>query len=229
MEKRFALFDVKGALLSCGAASAYYTEAIRNIFGLQLDEIDLNKYEGMTAQMAAESILKENGVQDSMIKEKMTPFLEELQYSYNNYDGMAHIAKTKSIMADGAEEVLRAMQDKGIELCAVTGELERIATLNMDRAGILKYFRLGIYGSAGRTYSDLLAAALGSIKSKYGGYDKAGVFVISSNADMISAAKAEGLKAIAVPDRNGKNLMSSEADIHASSIRDPKVLKALTA
>lgn len=229
MEKKFALVDIKGALLNCGADSAYYAEAVRNIFGLQLGTLDLSKYEGMTAQMAAEAILKENGVQDGMIKEKMVPFLEELQYSYNNYNGMKHLSKTKSIIVDGAEETLKALHSKGVELGVVTGELERIATLNLGRAGILEYFSSGTYGSSGRTYGDILASALGSVRSKHGDVPNSDIFVLSSNAEMISAAKALGLKTIAIPGPKNKNLMGVEADIHAGSIRDMKIIEELTA
>lgn len=228
MSKRFALFDIKGTLLYCEQDPAYYIEAVRNIFGLQLDSIDLGKYAGMTAQMTAEEVLKGLGISDSMIKEKMVPFLEELQYSYNNYGGMAHIAKTTSIMADGAAETLRSLREKGVEVCAVSGELERIVTLNMDRAGIKGYFDMGTYGSSGRTYGDLIAAAVAAIKAKYGSVEKNEMFVLSGNPDMIAAAKEQGLKSIAIPSKSGKNLMGSEADIHTNGIRDRKIIEALT-
>ena len=229
MQKRFALIDIKGALLNYSADSAYYIEAIRNIFGLQLSALDLGRYAGMTARMTAEAILKEQGVQESMIKEKMGPFLEELQYSYNNYGGMAHIASNKSIMVGGADNTLRSIREKGVELCVVTGELERIATLNMDRAGIKGYFDIGTYGSSGRTYADLLAAALAAIKAKHGSVEKNDIFVLSANPDMIAAAKSQGLKTIAVPGPESKGLMGTETDIHTNGIKDRKIIDALTA
>jgi phosphoglycolate phosphatase-like HAD superfamily hydrolase len=195
MPEKIVLFDVDNTLIhESKDVSAYFFEAIRNSYGLTIDDIDLSKYEGYTVQEALIDILSKNGLTRDQIYAKHELFLQELPYAHYNVAGHDFV-----VMVDGAKDLLEYLHKKGYIVGVASGQLEKILRNMFERAHINydSHFKFGTYGDESEHISKILETSIDIAHKKYGA-DKHHITFISNTKKHVETAHALGVHAIGV-------------------------------
>lgn len=195
MPEKIVLFDVENTLMhESKDVSAYFFEAIRNSYGLTIDDIDLSKYEGSTVQEILIDILEKNGLTRDQIYERHELFLQELPYTHYNVAG-----HDKIVLVEGAKELLGYLHRKGYVMGVASGQLEKILRSMMDRASISydSTFKFGTYGDAHEHITKIIETSIDIAHKKYGS-DKHHITFISNSRKGVHAAHSLGIHTIGV-------------------------------
>jgi phosphoglycolate phosphatase len=98
----------------------------------------------------------------------------------------------------GVVNFLERLAKAGIPCGIVSGNLSGIGRRKLELAGLSPYFRIAAFSEQGKTRADLVAVALGIAKQR--GYTYAGrsVTLIGDHPNDVRAARANGIRAIAV-------------------------------
>ncbi|MGD0728461.1 MAG: HAD hydrolase-like protein [Candidatus Micrarchaeaceae archaeon] len=190
------LFDVENTLIKEKKnVSDYYFEAIRFVYGLSIDDINLADYEGLTVQETLIEILQKQGLKKEEILEKHEQFLEELPYAHYNVAG-----HDSAVLVDGAKTILNNLKDNNrYVIGAASGQLERILSNMFDRVNMKydNYFKFGAYGNVSENMSKILDSAMAKAGKEYG-IDKHGIYFVSNVKNHVHAAHALGIRAVGV-------------------------------
>jgi phosphoglycolate phosphatase-like HAD superfamily hydrolase len=102
-------------------------------------------------------------------------------------------------LCPGVPEVLKAMEERGVVLALVTGNLTRIGWHKLSRAGIHHHFRFGAFGEMAPTRGALAKMAI-ERAGREGLIDvaTARISLIGDAASDIQAARDAGIQSIAV-------------------------------
>jgi phosphoglycolate phosphatase len=189
------LFDIDGTLLlkaSREHAEALYA-ALRRIHGL--DEIPVGQIEaaGRTDDAIARSILTLAGVSARRIdaRARDVAAMTCAEYQHRCPDDLS------DRLAPGVPEVLDLLSARDdVKLALVTGNLECVARLKLDRAGIGHHFPRGqgAYGSDSEDRTDLPALA----RARAGDHPRERTVVIGDTPRDIACARADGVHVIAI-------------------------------
>jgi phosphoglycolate phosphatase len=189
------LFDIDGTLMlkaSREHAEALYA-ALRKIHGLT--EIPSGQVEaaGRTDLAIARSILTLAGVSAEQIDDRArdVAMLTCAEYQRRCPEDLSER------LAPGVPEVLEKLAARDdVELALVTGNLECVARLKLDRAGIGHHFPrgTGAYGSDSEDRSELPGLA----RARSGDYAAAQTVVIGDTPRDIACARADGVHVIAI-------------------------------
>jgi phosphoglycolate phosphatase len=189
------LFDIDGTLLlkaSREHAESLYA-ALRKIHGLT--EIPTGQVEaaGRTDDAIARSILTLAGVSAERIDDRAR---DVAQLACAEYKARCP-GDLRDRLAPGVPEVLDQLAARDdVELALVTGNLECVARLKLDRAGIGHHFPRGTggFGSDSEDRSDLPAIA----RARSGDYARENTVVIGDTPRDIACARADGVHVIAI-------------------------------
>jgi phosphoglycolate phosphatase len=196
------LFDIDGTLLL--KASREHAEsmhaALRRIHGL--DEIPTGKIEaaGRTDDAIARSILTLAGVSAERIDDRARDVraMACADFAHRCPDDLsAHLAP-------GVPEVLDLLAARDdVDLALLTGNLECVARLKVDRAGIGHHFARGegAYGSDSEDRTDLpeiARARHGAARGTEASYPREQTVVIGDTPRDIACARADGVHVIAI-------------------------------
>ncbi len=221
--EHFALFDSNNTVArDVKDISKYVSESIMNIYGLIVD-VDLKRYPGMSSKELALEILKENGLKEQEISERLNRFLEDLPYSYYNVAWSDRIT-----VAEGAVQLLDELKRNNIGLGITTGEPQRISKMRLDKVKLSDYFTFGSYAEDGISPREIIDAALNRASSELGLQAEEG-FYFSPFPRFISAGREAGLYTVGVPGVfNTMDLSSAGANEVLQSFKDkPKMFKEL--
>lgn len=195
MAKTLVLIDPdKSMVREAKDVSQYYMEGIRMVYGVYIDDINLKEFNGRTTQETVIELLQRNSIPQSEIDEKLHVFTEELPYEHYNVAGHDF-----ANLGEGAKEALEKLSnDNEIILGAASGQLERILKNMFERAGLKmeSYFKFGAYGDAAMDMGGIIKAALE--KANGFGIPRERTFFVGYSPQSISAAKALGLRTIAI-------------------------------
>lgn len=219
MAEKVVLFDIENTLIrEWKDVSAYYFEAIRNSYGLSIDDIDLSTYEGMTVQETLIDILEKNGLTRDQIYEKHELFLNELPYAHYNVAGHDKVA-----LVDGAKGLLDYLHRHSYVLGSASGQLERILRNMFERAGLNydSYFKFGTYGDASEHISKIIETSI-DVAHKDFLVDKHHITFISNSRNHVTAAHALGINVIGViTDEHSKKELDKIGVVHVvKNLRD---------
>jgi phosphoglycolate phosphatase-like HAD superfamily hydrolase len=195
MAEKVALFDIENTLVrEWKDVSSYYFETIRNAYGLSIDDINLNQYEGLTVQETLIEILTKNGLTKDQIYEKHELFLNELGYAHYNVAG-----HDKIVVIDGAKDLLTHLHKNGYVIGAASGQIERVLRNQFDRAQLNydSYFKFGTYGDASEHMSKIIETSI-DVAHKEFKADKHHVTFIGSTKSGVIAAHSLGINSIGV-------------------------------
>lgn len=188
---KLVLFDVNNTLTKdTKDISEYVAESIRNIYGTMV-EVELQKYEGMTAQETAEAVLLENGMPKDEIGLKLVRYTEDLFYSYYNVAG-----HDRQLLLDGAKDIVERLSKENVLMGIATGEPEKLARFRLEKVGLNDFFKFGAYGNEGKGADEIVAKAIEKARAGFAFSGK--VAVVSCYPNFMSAAKKSGATAIGV-------------------------------
>lgn len=140
MPNKLALFDIDGTLMKGSRLKDEIAlpAAIEKTYGTKVD-IDVINRHGMTDPLIIIGVLKRHGLDESEILPKLGECEKTLAEIFVENDEFG--------VFPGVEESLGQLEKRGVLLGLVTGNLEQIARLEMERIGLNHYFRLGGFGS----------------------------------------------------------------------------------
>ena len=218
------LIDVNKVLVSdTRDVSEYVAEAIRSRYGLQ-PEVNVDEYEGFTAQEMIADVLRKNGLKDDEINPRLEGCAEELGYSYYNVTGRESIE-----VMDGAGQLLDELGRRGALVGIATGEVEDQVKNRLHRAGLDGRIGFGSYGNRETDMKAIMSSAARLAAER--GFDRGGKIVfLGSSPKAIGAAKELGFGAIGVASGrySKEQLKEAGADTVVSGVKERgRILKAV--
>lgn len=192
--KTLALFDIDGTLIESGQANKKaIIESLKRIADVDLtvEEI-IKRFEGMTVYRMLHDKLKEKGFSEKEIKEKIKEIgkLNLKLYKEN-------IKHERLNVLPGVDSLLEILNNKGIKLGIITGNIEEVAWIKIKDQGLDKYFKVGGFGSDAIERGDCLNIAVKRAEKYFKTkFDK--IFVVGDTVWDINAAKKTGAVTIGV-------------------------------
>jgi len=210
------LLDLAVLVKEAKEVGLYWTENIRNVYGLYLDDIKAAEMDG-TVQEILYKTLGEHGLSRMEIDGKMELFINELPYAYYNVAGRDNMA-----LADGAKDALGLCGSNDFITGLATPIPEKLAQNMMERTKIdWKAFKFAEYGAFNKDANALLMAAVSSAKAAGAEPDNEGIFV-SSSPSMLSSARAVRIKTVAVTNGKDQRFEGIDLDAKIKSLKEIK-------
>lgn len=191
---KLILFDVNGTLVNrfkIGEESFQY--GIKMIFGIDT-KLPGPEFSGWTDKGIIFELLKKSGLSREIVEKKM----DEIFKNMVNYVKM-NIDRDKNFgLLPNVKKLLDKLSEENI-VGLLTGNLEGIAKIKMQKLGLWYYFKVGSFGSYSEKRSDLVPIAIKQAKEKLKiELKKNDVFVVGDTPQDIETGKVNGVKTIAV-------------------------------
>jgi phosphoglycolate phosphatase-like HAD superfamily hydrolase len=188
------LFDIDGTLIR--RAGPHHrqalVEAVRKVTGLE-STTDSIPVQGMLDPDILTIMMKHAGARPGQIRSAMP---ELIRIAQNVYSRTCPDLQRK--VCPGARRVLRALNRRGIPVGLVTGNLTRIAWKKMEQAGLRSYFRFGAFSETAKDRAGLVRRAIREARQEEWIDGSAKISLIGDHPNDIRAARAIGIRAIAV-------------------------------
>ena len=185
------LFDIDGTLLlkaSAAHAQAVH-EALREVYGVADPAVPKVEAAGRTDAEIARAICLHHDVG----AERFDAFRAACVAAYARLCP----ADLSDRVAPGMIAVLEALAARdGVRLAVLTGNLEPIARIKLERAGLARFFEEG-QGSFGSDHEDRVELPA-IARARAGGYPREQTVIIGDTPRDIACARADGLRCIAV-------------------------------
>src|ERR1700722_2336768 len=192
--KNLVLFDIDGTLLR--KAGPHHrealVEAVLRTTGLETTT-DNVPVVGMLDGDILTQMLTNAGASRALIRRKKPETMEHAQRIYAR-----RCPDLRSKVCPGARMLLYRLSRRGITAGLVTGNLTRIGWKKMESAGLRQYLRFGAFAELARDRAGLVRIAVRQAR-KEGWIDaKSRISLIGDHPNDINAAKANGVRSIAV-------------------------------
>jgi phosphoglycolate phosphatase-like HAD superfamily hydrolase len=188
------LFDIDGTLLR--RAGPHHREAlaaaVREVTRFETTTEGI-AVAGMLDRDILATMLRNAGASEALIRRSMPAVVEAAQRTY---------ARTcpdlRASVCPGARLLLYKLSRRGVPAGLVSGNLTRIGWKKMERAGLRRYLRFGVFAEMARDRAGLVDIALRHAR-RQGWIDRASlVALIGDHPNDIRAAQAHGVRAVAV-------------------------------
>ena len=148
---------------------------------------------GMLDRDILRIMMERAGVPDRTIRRSMKVIVSRAEVSY-----LETCPNLRRCVCPGVKRLLPRLQKQGIPLGLVTGNLTRIGWRKLEQAGIGHYFQFGAFAEVARDRAGLVKHALRHARrNKYIGRGSQ-VSLIGDHPNDVNAARANGIRAIAV-------------------------------
>lgn len=221
MASGLVLFDIDGTLLR--RAGPHHrqalVEAVRRASGLTTST-DGIPVAGMLDRDIASSMLRAAGVSPAAIRRAMPAIVKDAQRIYVKTCPDLH-----RHVCPGARLLLYKLARRGVPTGLVTGNLTRIGWTKMERAGLRHYFRFGAFAELARDRAGLVRFAVAHAR-RAGWIDRSSpVALIGDHPNDVRAARANGVRAIAVGTGliGKEELARAEPDVFVPDLRALKL------
>jgi phosphoglycolate phosphatase-like HAD superfamily hydrolase len=189
------LFDIDGTLLlkATAAHAAAVHEALREVYGIH----DLSEIRVEAAGRTDYEIARAICLQAGLTAERFDAGREDFRIACVAAYARLCPPDLSEFVAPGVNGVLEALAAReDTRLALLTGNLEPIARLKLNRAGLGHYFEphQGGFGSDHEDRTELPAIA----RRRAGNYPRAKTIVIGDTPRDIACARADGVRCIAV-------------------------------
>lgn len=149
---KLILFDIDGTLTRSHNGHVPFNEAVLKTFGV-VGDIRTVIPDGNTDPLIVEEIFAAAHLEVEITEERWQSFTINLQQSYSRAVRERH---TKISPLPGVLELVQGLATiEGFYQGVVTGNLEGIARLKLEAAGLGAYLKLGAYGSDSRDRNNL--------------------------------------------------------------------------
>jgi phosphoglycolate phosphatase-like HAD superfamily hydrolase len=192
--RALVLFDIDGTLVR--RAGPHHREAlvhgVRRVTGMETTT-DGIPVQGMLDPDIVAVMLRQAGARRALIREAMP---EILRAAERYYVRVCPVLEDKH--CPGVVPVLERLTRRGVLLGLVTGNLTRIGWRKLERAGLRGYFRFGAFGEMAKTRAGLAKIAIREARRRGWIAREAPVSLIGDAPADILAARANGIRSIAV-------------------------------
>jgi len=195
MSRKLVLFDVDGTLITrCRVHEESFSVAFRKVLGIELGEKDTGSA-GQTDRKIVTELMRKKGLDEKTIRSgvghvfaAMSKHVEGNIKKDNSFHEIPHVM-----------ELLVELEKRGDILGLVTGNVEKIARLKLQKLGLLDFFEVGAFGNTSEKRSDLAMKAIKGAERKFKTkIDKKDVFVIGDTPRDIESGKETGVRTIAM-------------------------------
>jgi phosphoglycolate phosphatase len=222
---RLVLFDIDKTLLV--GSTVHYTalkNALSEVYGIE-NPPPVKNMQGMTdLKIICETLLQEN-IDIKTIKSGLEQCMEIMYLKYSDA-----LQKQDLYVLEGVKELLENLQIVGIPMGLVTGNMEAIAWLKLEKVGLNKYFHLGGFGDKIVKRSGLVKNAIKASEQTLGKLNTENIFLIGDTPRDIVGGQKVGVKTIGVAtgDFSEEELAQAGADFIVKDLKDSeKVLKII--
>jgi len=220
------LFDVDGTLIRThGRAGRALAGAIQDVFGVDVP-LDGYRLSGKTDPQIVVELMATCG----WGREQVAPRLRELLDRYLVRLERELPPELVSVLP-GVPEVLSHLGGrKDVRLGLLTGNVEKGASLKLERAGLAHHFGIGAYGSDEEDRNLLVPVARARAAARWGDRFEGHRTIVVGDAEAdVRCARAGGARAVAVA--TGGTSIEALADLGPdallASLADPATLPAL--
>lgn len=194
MKKSLVLFDIDGTLVR--RAGPHHrealVEAVRRVTGLETTT-DNVPVVGMLDGDILTEMLRNAGATRAVIRRNMASMMEHAQRIYDR-----RCPDLRRKVCPGARMLLYRLSRRGVTTGLVTGNLTRIGWKKMESAGLRQYLRFGAFAELARDRAGLVRIAIRRAKKEGWIDSKSRIVHIGDHPNDIKAAKANGVRSIAV-------------------------------
>jgi len=188
------LFDIDGTLVR--RAGPHHREAlvhgIRRVTGLETTT-DGVPVHGMLDPVILTVMMERAGASRRVIRQSLPGIYRSAEAYY-----LRHVPDLQKKTCPGVRPVLEKLRKQGVVLGLVTGNLTRIGWRKLERAGLRDYFRFGAFGETAHTRTGLAKIAVRAAR-RHGWIERSSPISLIGDAPAdVIAAKANGIRAIAV-------------------------------
>lgn len=183
-----AFFDIDNTLIK---SSSGHVEAlllcIAKVYGIDA-RIDVINHHGMTDQEIITRILEAYGIDQATIESRLADCQACMFEKY------AAILKSEEIVImPGVSKLLKRLEQHGIILGLVTGNLEPIARAKLKKIGINHFFKIGGFGSDHIRRAKLVTIALERAEARFGCDSQRRAFHFGDAPQDMQAAREAGI------------------------------------
>ena len=188
------LFDIDGTLVR--RAGPHHrqalVDAVRRVTGLETstDHIPVH---GMLDPDILTRMLRDAGARPAAIRRAMPEIVRRAQQIY-----VRGLPDLRRKTCPGVRPLLRLLQQRGVVLGLVTGNLTRIGWKKLDRAGLKPYFRFGAFGEMAKDRAGLARLAIRRARAQGWIAKDTPVALVGDAPSDIIAAQRNRIRAIAV-------------------------------
>ena len=222
---RIVLFDIDKTLLV--GSTVHYTalkNALSEVYGIKNPQ-PVRNMQGMTdLKIICETLLQEN-IDTKTIKSGLQQCMEIMYLKYRDA-----LQKQDLYVLDGVKELLENLQRVGILMGLVTGNMEAIAWLKLEKVGLNKYFQFGGFGDKIIKRSGLVKNAIKASEQTLGKLNYGNIFLIGDTPRDIIGGQKVGVKTIGVAtgDFSEEELAQAGADFIVKDLKDSeRILKII--
>ena len=189
------LFDIDGTLIS--RAGPHHKQALIEVVraltnsDVSLDHIPTH---GMLDCDLLRLLLEQAQLQEDAIVDALPSLMADAQRHYlkNCPSDLRHR------VCPGVVTLLEHLAAEGASRAIVSGNLSAIGWRKLELSGLRSYFNAGIFADHGATRTELVAIALSTIRRSGDASPSATVSLIGDHPNDVRAARANGIRAIAV-------------------------------
>lgn len=170
---RLVLFDIDKTLLV--GSSFHYTalkKALTQVYGIENPK-SLTNMQGMTDLKIICTTLKNDNIDVKTIKSGLD---ECMDIMYENFKEALQMSNLKVLR--GVKPLLEDLMEKEIPMGLVTGNMEAIAWLKLDKVGLKQYFQFGGFGDRVLKRSQLVENALEASRELGRLIDRGNVYLV---------------------------------------------------
>ena len=190
--KKLLLFDIDGTLTEGHGHQEAFAHAFRKIYGVDAEQ-DVQGSHGMTDKQIVVDSLIIHGLTEDEIVPRREDAMKEMARFYKEF-----IKQADKEIFPGVSELIKELDSRGFILGLVTGNVEDIAWMKLDKVGIGRFFRFGGFGSEDSVRSNLVRLAIERAERDHGFDAEGDVFVIGDTPPDIRAGEEAGVKTIGV-------------------------------
>ncbi|KPJ51234.1 hypothetical protein AMJ40_00575 [candidate division TA06 bacterium DG_26] len=191
--ERLVLFDIDGTLVESSRVHVRaFSEAFMQVYRVSAS-IDMIEHHGMTDPAIIVEVLRRVGVDEETIQTKLEECMNAMIVSFNRL-----IEADRVCVLQGVEQLLEKLQTRHTLLGLVTGNLEPIARIKLEHAGLLHRFKLGAFGSDASDRAELVRLAVRRAEDRFGFHHGGRVFLIGDTPRDAEAGEKAGVTTIGV-------------------------------
>jgi phosphoglycolate phosphatase len=188
------LFDIDGTLVR--RAGPHHrqalVDAVREVTGIETatDGIPVH---GMLDPDILVRMMQAAAIDDATIASKMPDIIEAAQNIYQST-----VPDIRDKTCPGVVPLLECLQQRGVILALVTGNLTRIGWRKLERAGLKHYFQFGAFGEMAPTRGGLARLVIEKARREALIDGNSRISLIGDAVQDVEAARENGIRAIAV-------------------------------
>jgi phosphoglycolate phosphatase len=188
------LFDIDGTLIR--RAGPHHrqalVDAVRRVAGVETTTEDV-PVAGMLDRDILTVMMLRAGMSPGAIRRMMPEVVVRAQSIY-----VRRVPNLARNVCPGVRSMLRRLTNRGVVIGLVTGNLSRIGWRKMERAGLRPYFRFGAFAEMAHDRAGLVRAAIRHARRERWIGRHSAISLIGDHPNDVLAAKANGIRAIAV-------------------------------